>query len=177
MSQILFIIFNPDPESSEGSSGSLFPNPKFDLIPAILAGIYVFLIQRLSGSKKLKLLQKAHIVFIKQLHIVNAVFQHGNALNAHAEGISGINFRIIVHKTVNGRVHHAGTQDLQPAGVGTGAAALAFADHATDIHLGARLGKGKKAGPEAQGRISAEHLVYKPGQSPLEVAEGDTFIY
>ena len=63
-----------------------------------------------------KLVQESQVVLKKQANIVDAVFEHRDALNAHTEGEAGNVLRIVADKSENCRVDHAGTENLQPTG-------------------------------------------------------------
>src|SRR5258708_12150858 len=66
-------------------------------------------------SRSWKLTQETHVVLKKYLDVVNAVFQHGQAIDAHAEGEAADSLRVVVHEAVNSGVHHAPAEKLDPA--------------------------------------------------------------
>src|ERR1035437_8587336 len=94
-----------------------------------------------------KLLQEPHIALKEKLNIIHAVLQNGNPFHAHAEGESRNLRRIVVHESVHIRIDHAAAEQLDPsAGLAVAARtavarAFAVAEDATDLHVGARLGK------------------------------------
>jgi hypothetical protein len=65
----------------------------------------------------LKLLEESDIIFEKEPYVIEAGFQHGYPLNSHAKCKARINLGIIIYKPIHFRVIHAGTEDLQPAGI------------------------------------------------------------
>ena len=78
----------------------------------------------------LKLLQEIQIIIKKQAQIVDAVAQHGKAVEADAEGEAGVAFGVDVHILQDIGVYHAAAADFQP-----------FAVVAHDVDFGGRLGK------------------------------------
>src|SRR6266404_601469 len=94
-----------------------------------------------------KLLQKPYITLKEQLNIIHTVLQNRNPFHAHAEGKSRNLCRIVIHKAVHIRIDHAAAQQLNPsAGLAvpartTVAYSLAVTENATDLDVGARLGK------------------------------------
>lgn len=57
-----------------------------------------------------KLAQETYIVLEKYLNVVNAVFQHGQTIDADAEGEASYFFRIVIHEAVDCRINHAGAE-------------------------------------------------------------------
>src|SRR5437867_13350053 len=57
---------------------------------------------------------KADVVLEKDLDIVDAVFEHCQAVDADTEGESADSFGVIVHETVDGRIDHAGAEEFDP---------------------------------------------------------------
>src|SRR5258708_37679553 len=97
-------------------------------------------------SRSWKLTQETHVVLKKYLDVVHAVFHHGQAVDAHAEGEAADFFRVVVHEAVDGRIHHARAEKLDPArtlALGTiyaAGRAAPSAENAGDIELHGRLG-------------------------------------
>ena len=129
------------------------------------------------GTGRSELFEKAEIVIEERPKIVQAVFEHGHPFDAHAESKAGYRFGIVIHEFIDFGVDHAGTQDFQPAGVLAYPAPGPPADHAADVHLGAGLGEGEKAGPEPKRRVRRKKLVHEGSQHALEVAEGDALVH
>jgi len=117
--------------------------------------------------------QKTKIVFEKEAQIVDSKFQHGNSLDSHPKSKTAHLVGIVPDHLEDLRVNHSGPQNFQPSGLRTNPASLSTAHYALDVHFRTGFGEGEKAGSEAQGDISAEHLMHKDGQNPLEIAEGD----
>ena len=53
-----------------------------------------------------ELFQKSYIVVKKEPNIVNPVFEHRNALNAHAKGVTAIFFGVVIDKTKHIWINH-----------------------------------------------------------------------
>ena len=68
-------------------------------------------------------------------------------------------------------VHHTGTQDLDPAGILTGTAALTAAQHTGNIHLYTGLGKREEAGTQANLTILTKHLTHKIQQCAFQIGQ------
>src|ERR1700684_2568958 len=104
----------------------------------------------MAKSFSCKLLQKPHISVEEQLNIVNAVFQNRDALNPHAEGEPTNFFGIVINESINIRIHHAASQQLNPAAglaVATGTpitVSAASAKDAANLHIRTGFGEGKE---------------------------------
>ena len=59
-----------------------------------------------------ELLEEPDVVFKKQPNVIEAGFQHGYALDTHAECETGVNLGIVTDKTVKLGIVHAGAKDL-----------------------------------------------------------------
>src|SRR5713226_2690906 len=124
--------------------------------------------------------QEAHVVLEKDLNIVDAVFQHGQAVDADAEGEAADFFRVVIHKAVDGRIDHAGAEELDPgrafalrASFPTGGCAGSSAERAGDFKFDGRLGEREIAGPEARLHPGAKKLFYEILDGAGEIGEGD----
>src|SRR5207245_4159310 len=76
-----------------------------------------------------KLLQKPHIPLEEQLQIVDAIYQHGHAVHAHAKREAGNLLRVVtvvVHELENVSVKHAAAKDFYPSRLLAGTARLLF---------------------------------------------------
>src|SRR5438046_9154285 len=62
-----------------------------------------------------ELLQEAHVVLEKDLNVVDAVTQHGQAVDAHAEGEAADFLGVVIDEAVDGRVHHSRAEEFDPA--------------------------------------------------------------
>src|SRR5690348_18177416 len=101
---------------------------------------------RLAGSSW-ELAEEADVVLKKNLNVVDLVFEHGEAVDAHAEGKDADFFRVVVYEAIDGRIDHAGAEKLDPAGAfalgagsATGGIAAAAAKDAGNVEFDARLG-------------------------------------
>src|SRR5690606_24257192 len=98
------------------------------------------------GRTSGELLEKAQVVLEEQAQIAHAVAQHREPLDAHAERIAAVRFRIHAHVSQNVRVHHAAPQNLEPPpGL-----------RRPDIDLGRRLGEREVRRPETQLHVALE---------------------
>src|SRR5207253_10666157 len=75
-----------------------------------------------------ELLQEAQVVLEEQSQIVDAVLQHRDALDTHAERPAGDLLGIVADVAQHLRMHHARAQDLEPAPLLAEPAAVAVAD-------------------------------------------------
>src|SRR5207245_5101576 len=71
-------------------------------------------LRRKSFLGKLKLFQEPQIILVEQPDVVDAIADHGNALDAEPEGPAGPDFRIVSDVFKHLRMHHAAAGDLQP---------------------------------------------------------------
>ena len=65
----------------------------------------------------MELLEELQVVLEHQADVVDAVLQHGDALDADAEGEAGVLVRVDVAVLQNLAVDDAATQNFDPAGV------------------------------------------------------------
>src|SRR6202171_4900754 len=137
-----------------------------------------------SGRKMLcELFQKTHIALKEQLNVVHAILQNCDALHAHAESEATDFLGIVVHKSVHIGIHHAATQQLNPAtglAVGTATAiavALAAAENATDLHVRAGFGEGKKRRIKACFHDRAKQSLHGVIKRSLQIAESNIGVY
>ena len=121
-------------------------------------------------------MQEPHIVLIKQPHVVDAESCHRDPFHAHAEGKAGILLRIDAAVREHERMHHAGTENLNPALALAETAALSAADKAGHIHLGGRLREREMVRTEADLRLLSEHALCKQLEDPFEIPHCDAVI-
>src|SRR5580692_4465746 len=94
-----------------------------------------------------KLFQKSYIALEEQLNIIHAIFQNRNTFHTHAERESRNFCCVVIDEAVHIGIDHAASQQLNPSAgltVAAGSAvahALAIAENATDLYVGAGLGK------------------------------------
>src|SRR5690606_29306906 len=134
-------------------------------------------IARLSSDGSTELLQEAQIVLEEDAQVVDAVAQHGQPLQAGAEGIAGVALGIDADVAEHFRMHHAAAQHFQPAGVLADAAALAAADHAADVDLGRRLREREIGRPEPHVQVALEEVAQELRQDALEVGEAHALVH
>ena len=125
----------------------------------------------------LELLQEAQIVLGHQADVVDAVLEHGNTLDADAESKAGIDLGVDVAVAQNLLMHHAGTQDLNPAGVLAQRAALAAAGKTGDVNLNAGLGEREIARAQTGPDAFTEQFLNELVEHTLKVAERDALIH
>lgn len=107
---------------------------------------------------------------------MDAVLEHGDALDAHAKREAGPFFRIVVDAREHRRVDHARAQNFQPAGLRTHPASFAATHDALNVHFRARAGERKKTGPEPHGRAFSKNLLHENIHDAFEVAEGNVAV-
>src|SRR5262245_52722489 len=96
---------------------------------------------RLSWLGRLELPQKAQVVLEEEPQIVDAIAQHGDAIDAHAPREAGVSLGIHTGGLQHVRMDHAASRDLEPARLLADAATRAVAEHAGHIYFGRRLGE------------------------------------
>jgi len=87
--------------------------------------------------------------------------EHGDPLNAHAEGESVVFGCVIADIFKNRRMNHPASHDLQPACVGTDFTAFAAAHDAQNVDFGAGFREWKEAGPESQAGFYVKYFLNK----------------
>src|SRR5882762_4435696 len=127
-----------------------------------------------------KLAQEAYIVLEKDLDVIDAVLEHGQAIHAHAEGEAADLFCIVIHEAVNGGVDHARAEEFDPAGAlalaagcAGGSRAAASAKNTGHVEFHRRFRERKIAGAETRFHALAEELLHEIFDGAGEIAEGD----
>src|SRR6476646_9468323 len=69
---------------------------------------------RLVGSSW-ELAEEADVVLEENLYVVDLVFEHGQAIDAHAEGEATDFFGVVVDEAVDGGIDHARAEEFDPA--------------------------------------------------------------
>src|SRR6266436_1068331 len=115
--------------------------------------------------------QKPHVILIKQPDVVDAVADHGDALDAEAEGPAGPDFRIVADVVEHLRVHHAAAGDFQPF------LAHLAREGTAEINLEARLGVAEIMRAEANAGFRSHQFLEDKFHGALEVANGDVSIH
>src|SRR5262245_5051147 len=122
-----------------------------------------------------KLRQEPVVVLVKQPDVVDAVLEHGDALDAEPEREPGVALGVVADVLEDRRVDHPGAPDLDPAAALAGAAAAAPAQRAGDVVLGAGLHEGEVGRPQPERQLALEEAPAEMLQGPLQVGEGDPF--
>src|SRR6266581_6225783 len=86
-----------------------------------------------------ELRQEPQIVLEEQADVVDAVLEHGDAIDPEAEREPGVALRVVPHLLEDGGVDHAGSPHLDIAGSLATAAARARAEDARDVVFRAGL--------------------------------------
>src|SRR5690606_37369430 len=101
---------------------------------------------------------------VEAANIVDAVAEHRQAVDTHPKCPAAVDLRVVAGPGQHVGMHHAGAEDLDPAGAATRPAALAVAERAVDRHVDARLDEREVVATEAHAPLSAEDLASKLGQ-------------
>src|SRR5712664_3889799 len=117
------------------------------------------------------MIEPAHVALEQLAQVGHAVFQHRDAVDAHAPGETLIDVGIDAAGAQHVGMHHAAAENLQPV--------LAFAETdfalvapALDVDLERRLGERKERWPESHvDVIDLEERLAELMQDPFEVAE------
>src|SRR5579875_1367023 len=121
---------------------------------------------QLSGTRMAsELLQEANVVVVEQAQVGDAVLEHGDALDAHAEGEAlhpvGV-VAVVLDVGEHVGIDHPGTEDLDPRRALAQRAALAIggdaagAVEARNVGLDAGLGEGEEVRSQAHLALLAE---------------------
>ena len=125
---------------------------------------------RLAGCGA-ELLEEAEVVFEVEADVVGAVFEHGHAFDAEAEGEAAVLLAVDAAVFEDVGVDHAAAEDLDPAGVLAEVAAGAAADVAGDVHLGGGLGEGEVGGAQTDADLVAEHPLGEVEEGLLHIGK------
>src|ERR1700674_369390 len=120
-----------------------------------------------------KLLEKLQVVFEEQAQIIDAIAQHRETVDSHAEGIALPAFAVDAGSLENVRMNHPAPQYFQPAGLFANTAALAVAENTLDIGFGRRLGKGEVRRPQPHAERPLEKTLEEGMQHGFQVREAD----
>ena len=120
-----------------------------------------------------ELAEEAGVVFDEEADIFDAVLDHGEAGEAHAEGVAGefggvegVVAAGLVDGGEDGRVDHAAAGDFDPFW------GFAF-DLEFHVDFETRLGEGEEVGAEADFGFVAEHGAVEEFEGAFEVGEAD----
>src|SRR5215813_6852876 len=115
--------------------------------------------------------QPAHIGFEKGAQVRHAVFEHRDAVDAHAPGKALVLVRIEAAIAQHARMHHAAAENLHPI-VALAEADLAFVAAILDIDFERRLGEREERGSEAHtDTVHLEERFEEFLEYPFHVAE------
>ncbi len=126
---------------------------------------------------RFELFEEPHVVLREHSQVFYLVFEVGNALDTHTEGITAVHLAVDAAGVEYIGIDHAAAQNLYPTGVFAEGAPFTAADVARDVHFGRRFGEGEVGGAEPYLSFAAEHLFGKVEQSLFQVGKGDVFIY
>src|ERR1700678_3751530 len=117
------------------------------------------------------MVEPAHVVLEQLPQVGHAVFEHRDAVDAHAPGKTLIDVGIDAAGAQHIRVHYAAAQNLQPV-LALAEPDLALVAPALDIDFERWLGERKERGTEAHvDVIDLEEGLAELVQDPFEVAE------
>ena len=126
--------------------------------------------------RKRELAEEAGVVLDEEPDVLDAVLDHGEAVEAHAEsvagkfgGIEGGVATAFVDRFEDSGVDHAATGDFDPLG------SFSF-DLKLHVDFEAWLGEGEEVWTEANFRIVAEHGAVEEFESAFEVGETDVIV-
>src|SRR3984957_19397861 len=127
-----------------------------------------------------KLPQEAHIILKKYLDIVDTVLEHGQAVDADSKGEAADLLRIVFDEAVDGGIHHARAEQLNPAralalrtGSAAGGDSASAAENAGYVEFDGRLGEWKIAGPKTRFHAGPEELLHEIFDRAGEIAKGN----
>src|ERR1041384_6074786 len=134
-------------------------------------------------SHSWKLAQEADAVLEERLDVVDAVFEHPQAIHAHSEGEPAELFRVVANKAVDRGIDHSGAEQFDPSRAFALPAARAVRRHATaaaenagDVEFDARFGKREITGTKTSFHAGAEILPHEIFDGAGEIAERDVGI-
>src|SRR5262249_60335732 len=99
-----------------------------------------------------ELSKDAQVVAEERPETVDAVLEHRDALDPHAERPARALLGVVADVPQDLRMHHARAEDLEPAALLAEPAAGAAADEAQHVDLGRRLGEREERRPEPDPR-------------------------
>src|SRR5215470_4988738 len=120
--------------------------------------------------------QEADVALEELAEIRDAVFQHRDAIDAHAPGKALVDLGIEATQAQHVGVHHAAAENLQPV-LALAKADLALVAAALDVDLERRLGEREERRPESHvDVIDLEERLAELVQDPFEVTEMRAFV-
>src|SRR5262245_348947 len=120
--------------------------------------------------------EPAEIGFKERAEVGDAVFQHGDAVEPHAEGKALPLIGIETAGPDHSGMHHSRSEDLEPAVAGADPDLTAFPG-AVDVDLHRGLGEGEMRGAEPHpDLIELEERLAELLEAPFEMAEGEVAV-
>src|SRR6185437_1297766 len=117
------------------------------------------------------MVEEADIALEQLAKVRDAVFEHGDTVDAHAPGKALVDIGIEPAKAQHVRMHHAATQNLQPV-LALAEADFALVAAALDVDLERGLGEREERRPEAHvDVVDLEERLAELVQNPFEVTE------
>ena len=123
----------------------------------------------------LELVEEAKVVLVEKADIVEAVANHGYALQAHTESITTPNRSIVIHRAENLRIDHSCAGDFEPPGSLANPAAFSAAN-TREIVFHARFGKREEMWSESNFSFRPQQFPGESGQNTFQVRHGDIAI-
>ena len=117
-----------------------------------------------------ELLEEADVVLVIVADIVDALKDHGNALDSHAEGVTGVDFRVDADGLKDLGVNHAAAHNFEPL-----VAQLTEVGR-EEVHLKARLREWEEARAQACLGLRAEDCFNEVIEGGLEVEQRNVLI-
>ena len=117
------------------------------------------------------MLQPAHVRLEEGAQVWHAVFEHGEPVDAHAEGEALDLIRVEAAAAQHVGVDHAAAEDFQPVGA-LAEAQLAALARTLDVHFRRRLGEGEERGAEAHRHgLDLEEGAAERFEHPFEIGD------
>src|SRR5579871_4444708 len=114
------------------------------------------------------MVEPAHVAVEQLAQVAHAVFQHGDAVDAHAPGKALVLVGIDAAGPQHIRMHHAAAENFEPILAFT-ETNLTLVATTLDIDLERRLGEGEERGPETHvDAIDLEEGLAELVQDPFE---------
>src|SRR5687767_39585 len=117
-----------------------------------------------------KLIQEPDIILVKQTDIMDAIADHGDALDAETERPTAPHFGIVSDIFKNLRMHHSAAGNFQPV------FAHLFHERAGEVDFEAGLGVAEIVRAEAEFDFVAEKFFENEFDRAFQVSNGDIFI-
>src|SRR5256885_5937595 len=124
----------------------------------------------------LELLQDPHVVLEEGAQVFDAVPEHGEPIDADAEGVARVLLRIDAHALQLVGIHHPRAEHLEPAGELADLAPFPATERVRDVHLGSGLDEGEVARPQAGADVGAEERLHEGIERPAQVRHGEAFL-